>query len=121
MLRLLVIEDEPRVAAHIDGVLSKQGLDVIGPAGSLEEAKLLACFEELDGALLDVNIDGGRIDDVADILMERKIPFLFVTSCGREDLPLNHQEAILVPKPFRDADLIRAVRRLKPEWRGEIS
>jgi DNA-binding response OmpR family regulator len=121
MLRLLVIEDEIFVAAHIDDLLSDEGLDVIGPVGTLDEAKLLARDETLDGALLDVNIVGGRIDDVADLLTHRNIPFLFVTSCGRDDLPPNHREATVVHKPFSDADLMRAVRRLTPQLREEFA
>ena len=120
MLRFLVIEDEFFVAAHIDDLLIDEGLDVIGPVGTLDKAKLLARDETLDAALLDVNIVGGRIDDVADILTHRNIPFLFVTSCERDDLPLKHREATVVQKPFNDADLMRAVRRLKPELSEEF-
>lgn len=113
MLRFLVVEDELLVAAHIDFLLIDEGLGVIGPVGTLDKAKLLARDEPVDAALLDVNIVGGRIDDVADILTDRHIPFLFVTSCEREELPMKHREATLVHKPFKDADLMRAVRRIK--------
>ena len=112
MSRFLVIEDEFFVAAHIENVLGDDGHEVVGPVGTLSEARALACSEELDGALLDVNLDGGRIDDVADILTRRHIPFLFVTGCGRDNLPAAHRGSAVVHKPFNDVDLIRAVRRL---------
>jgi DNA-binding response OmpR family regulator len=112
MQRLLVIEDELFVALHIDDLLNDEGFEVVGPVGDLDEAKKLARSETLDGALLDVNIVGGRVDDVADILTHRHIPFVFVSSCERESLPANHREAAAVQKPFKDADLMRAVRRL---------
>jgi CheY-like chemotaxis protein len=120
MLRLLVIEDEFFVAAHIDNLLNDEGFDVVGPVGTLDEAKLLARDETLDGALLDVNIDGGRVDDVADMLMRRKVPFLFVTAYGRDNLPPSHREAVVVNKPFFDADLMREVRLLTPQRRDEF-
>jgi len=120
MQRFLVIEDEFFVAAHIDDLLRAEGLDVIGPVGTLDEAKLLARDETLDGALLDVNIVGGRVDDVADILTHRDVPFLFVTSCEYGDLPQNHREATVVQKPFKDGDLMRAVRLLTPQRRDEF-
>ena len=114
MLRFLLVEDDLFVAAHIDDLLIEEGLHVIGPVGTLDKAKLLARDETLDAAVLDVNIVGGRIDDVAEILTHRDIPFLFVTSCEHDDLPMKHREATVVHKPFNDADLMRAVRRIKP-------
>jgi CheY-like chemotaxis protein len=112
MSRLLVIEDEFFVAAHIENILSDDGHEVIGPVGTLDEARALARSEELDGALLDINLDDGRIDDVADILADRHIPFMFVTASARENLPAAYRESVVVHKPFADLDLIREVRRL---------
>jgi DNA-binding response OmpR family regulator len=112
MSRFLVIEDEFFVAAHIENLLSDEGHEVIGPVGTLIEARALARSAQFDGALLDVNLDGGRIDDVADILAQREIPFLFVTGCGRDNLPAAYREMALVPKPFDERDLMREVRRL---------
>jgi DNA-binding response OmpR family regulator len=114
MSRFLVIEDEFFVAARIDNLLSDEGHEVIGPVGTLDEARFLAHAEELDGALLDVNLDGGRVDDVADILTGRQVPFLFVTAYGRDNLPPAYREAVVVHKPFNDAELMREVRRLSP-------
>ena len=66
----------------------------------------LAKDETMHGALLDVNIDGGRIDDVAAILAERDVPFVFVTGYGRANLPPLFQDAVVVAKPFTDTDLL---------------
>ena len=112
MSRFLVIEDEFFVAAHIENVLTDDGHEVVGPVGTLNEARALARSEELDGALLDINVDGGCVDDVADILARRQIPFLFVTGCGSDNLPEAYRESVVVHKPFNDVDLIREVRRL---------
>jgi DNA-binding response OmpR family regulator len=112
MSRLLVIEDEFFVAAHIENILSDDGHEVIGPVGTLDEARALARSEELDGALLDVNLDDGRIDEVADILTDRHIPFIFVTASARDNLPAAYRKLVIVHKPFNDLDLIREVRLL---------
>ena len=117
MLRFLVIENEEFVAAYIETLLNHEGLDVIGPVGTLDEAKLLARDEKFDGALIDVHTAVGGIDDVVAILTRRNIPYLFVTSSEADDLPLNHREATVVHKPFRDAELMRAVRQLSPQLR----
>jgi CheY-like chemotaxis protein len=112
MLRLLVVEDEFFVAAHIECLLSEEGHEVIGPVGTLDEAKKMARHQAIDGALLDVNLGGARIDDVADILKHRKVPFFFVTAYGRDNLPPSLREAVVVDKPFNDAVLLREVRQL---------
>jgi CheY-like chemotaxis protein len=112
MQRILVIEDEFFVAAHIEHVLEGEGVEVVGPVGSLDEAMQLARNEDFDGALLDVNIEGGRIDEVAELLAQKHVPFAFVTAYGRDNIPAAHRDSAIVDKPFKDADLIREVRRL---------
>jgi CheY-like chemotaxis protein len=110
MLRILVIEDEFLLAAHIEDLLVGAGVEVIGPVGTLDEALKLARDETMHGALLDVNINGGRVDDVAAILAQRDVPFIFVTGYGRANLPPLFQNAVVVGKPFKDEDLMREVR-----------
>jgi DNA-binding response OmpR family regulator len=110
MSRILVIEDEFLLAAHIEGILEDDGYDVIGPVGTLAEAVKLAEDEELCGALLDVNIVGGKVDEVADILERRGVPFVFVTGYGRDHLPIHFRDTFVVNKPFDDQDLLKRVR-----------
>ena len=54
--------------------------EVIGPAGTLAEAELLADREALDAAVLDVNLHGRKVFPVAERLAQRgHIPFIFMT------------------------------------------
>jgi CheY-like chemotaxis protein len=112
MQRILVVEDEFLVAIHIGSILEDDGLQVVGPVGSLMEAIKLASNENLDGALLDINIVGGRVDDVADILARRQVPFMFLTAYGRDHLPKNFSDATLVAKPFSDLNLLEQVHNI---------
>lgn len=114
MGRILVVEDEFLLASHITVVLESAGHEVIGPVGMLLEAVKLATDEELDGALLDVNIFGGPIDNVADVLNRRSVPFIFVTGYSRDNLPEKFRDATIVDKPFSDWDLISQARRFLP-------
>ena len=106
MRRIMVVEDEFLLAAHIAGLLEDAGFEVIGPTGTLDEALKLAKDEELDGALLDVNIVGGPINDVAETLAGRGVPFVFVTGYARDHLPLKFRETTIVAKPFDDRLLV---------------
>ena len=113
MRRMLVVEDEFLLAWHIHTLLEEADVEIVGPVGTLDEARKLADDETLDGALLDVNIDGGRVDDVVEILRRHDVPFLFVTANDADHLPPNCSRVVVVAKPFRDDDLLREVGRLK--------
>ena len=52
--RVLVVEDEFLIATDIEKMLGDFGIEVVGPASSLQSALYLARTEDLDGAVLDV-------------------------------------------------------------------
>ena len=111
-VNILIVEDEFFLAGHVEWLLSEHGYDVVGPVGDLAEAMRVAREESLDAALLDLNVHGGRTDQVAEIFRERRIPFAFVTGLGRESLPPGYPEAPVVEKPFRDEALLMVVQSL---------
>jgi len=108
---VLVVEDEPLVAIMLEDALQDFGYQVVGPVENLKAAVQLAGSERLDAAVLDINIDGIISDTVADQLMARGIPFLFVSGYER-DLGLRFGHVPLLRKPFTTDDLHRAVAAL---------
>jgi len=111
-LRLLVIEDEPLVALQLANALEDAGADVVGPTGTAKEALQLIATQPLDGALLDGNLHGSPVDEIAAQLTRRNVPFLFVSGYGKDGLPRAFGNAPVLGKPFSDAQLIEAVGRL---------
>ncbi|WP_207456351.1 response regulator [Azospirillum sp. SYSU D00513] len=110
-LTLLVVEDEPLVAMSIEDTLEEMGVRIVGPAGSVSKALGLVESGGFDAALLDVNLRGERVDAVADRLAAGGIPFVFTTGHGADGLPENHRGRPVLPKPFTDSDLVRALSR----------
>jgi len=106
--RILVVEDEPLVAILLEEALQDCGYQVVGPVENLKSAIQLAGSERLDAAVLDINIDGAISDAVADRLMARGIPFIFVSG-EQKDLGLRYGAVPLLRKPFSADDLHRAV------------
>ena len=88
---LLVLEDEPLIAMMLQDELESLGLHVIGPVSNLKSALLLAETPNLDGALLDRNINGTLADVVADKLHGRNIPYVFVSGYDRP-VGLRHRD-----------------------------
>ena len=71
----------------IEERLLAAGGNVIGPAANPETARRLIAETAPDAALLDANLAGSRVDDLAAELRRRRIPFAFATGFGRESLP----------------------------------
>ena len=78
----------------------------------LPQAKVLIDEAEFDAALLDVNLGGQKVDELAAALTQKNIPFAFVTGYGREGLPQSFQHAPLIGKPFSQQQMLDAVRQL---------
>jgi hypothetical protein len=72
----------------------------------------------LHAALLDVNVGGEPIDDVAGTLARNNVPFAFLTGYGRESLPAAHRQAQMLKKPFVAETILAAVGGLLAD-RGE--
>ena len=106
--RILVVEDEALIAVMVEDMLIEMGAVVIGPAATIESALELARREELDAAVLDVNVRGERIDPVAEALIARGIPVLFATGYGEVRLASGVKTTV-IDKPYTQEKLARGL------------
>jgi two-component SAPR family response regulator len=104
-LRVLVVEDENLVALLLEDLLAELGHIVIGPVARLKKALDLIQGEEIDLAILDVNINGEEAYPIADLLAARDMPFFFSTGYGKRSLRAPHQDRPILQKPFQRHDL----------------
>ena len=81
-LRILVVEDEAAISLLLEDMLLDFGCEVIGPAARLAAALDAVSKEQVDLAILDVNVAGEPIYPVAEALAQRSIPFVFSTGYG---------------------------------------
>jgi PAS domain S-box-containing protein len=114
-MRVLVVEDEPLVAMELMMEIEDGGALPIGPATSCDQALALIREGGADLALLDGNLNGERIDAVADLLAARDIPFAFVSGYNRDHLPQGHAGRPMLGKPFRAQDVRAMLHRLAGE------
>lgn len=110
--RILIVEDRYLVADDLSRICSRQGGDVVGLAGEIGRARRMAVDEILDLAILDVDLRGQDVFDVAAILESRGIPFLFVTGYRQMNLPERFRDRPIVAKPFSEADLMTGIEFL---------
>ncbi|MFN3837745.1 MAG: response regulator [Brevundimonas sp.] len=110
--RVLVVEDESLVAMLIETILEDMDCIPVGPAASIDEGlRLLADTQDLDAALLDVNVAGQQIFPVADALKARGVPFVFSTGYGEGGLPDEWRGQPTVQKPFTEAAIRDALMK----------
>jgi CheY-like chemotaxis protein len=106
-LRILVVEDTLMLAEVLVDQLEDCGCKVVGPAGHLNRAVALAESEQLDGALLDVNLNGERCFPIAEVLTKRAIPFAFLTGYGDAAISPEFRDVPRLTKPYSHAELTR--------------
>lgn len=110
--RVLIIEDEALIAMVLGDYLEQFGCVMVGPAHSIEKARGLIGSEQFDAALLDANLAGHRVDELALALTQKQIPFAFVTGYGRGALPQGFHDAVAVDKPFTPDQVRNALEHL---------
>jgi CheY-like chemotaxis protein len=106
--RVLVVEDEYLIRMLLEDMLSELGYALTAAVGSIAEASELAANGDFNVAILDVNLDGVEIYPVADILLRRGLPFVFVTGYGESSLPEPYRGRPTLQKPFQ-AEQLKAV------------
>jgi DNA-binding response OmpR family regulator len=121
-MRILAIEDEPRMSALLHRGLSENGHDVTIALDGAEGLKL-TLDQVFDIILLDVGLPGLSGYDVAQVLRARNCPssILMLTAYNKEDeivRGLNLGADDYLTKPFSFLELLarlRALTRVAPE------
>ena len=98
--RILVVEDEYFLADDLARTLGRQGVEVVGPVGTLDAAVRLAEDETIDCAILDINLRGEMAFPVADRLDAAGIPFVFATGYSRAVIPDRFSAVPHLEKPL---------------------
>jgi CheY-like chemotaxis protein len=77
--RVMIVEDEAVVAMALTEILTEMGKTVVGPFSRISEATDALRHNEIDAAVLDVNLGGEMVYPLADMLKANGTPFIFAT------------------------------------------
>lgn len=100
--RILIVEDEWLLAEIVEETVRDFGFDVAGPVPSVSLANSLVQEGGISAAILDVSLgDGEKSYPVARALIEKNVPFLFITGYLGTDLPSEFRNRPLLSKPLR--------------------
>ena len=97
--RVLLVEDEILVAMMMRDVLAELGFSVVGPFSRLSAAMVAAVHEDVDAGIIDLNLAGEFAYPVAEVLLARNIPFVFVTGYGMESIEQRFGAVPVIKKP----------------------
>ncbi|AQS84715.1 MAG: HWE histidine kinase domain-containing protein [Acetobacter aceti] len=108
---VLIVEDQMLIAMEIEDTLTDHGVAGICTAASTSEAKKLILSSPVDVAVLDINLGEENVIDVAVILREKGVPFIFTTGYTTPDmLPGDFLTVPIVQKPYASSVLIRSLQ-----------
>lgn len=118
---ILVVEDEYLIMSDLTTAVEAEGARVIGPTASLAEAlRLAANAPRIDGAVLDINLQGEMVYPLADMLEERGIPFVFATGYDDGAIPQRYAKVKRFQKPFDPAQVVCSLTSGAKHNRNEI-
>ena len=99
------------IAMLLEDMILDFGSEVVGPAARLSDALQIASSASLDAAILDINMGGGVVFPVADILQTRGVPVIFATGYGPKSLPTRFANTPTLSKPFTFETLTHHLRK----------
>lgn len=105
---VLVVEDDYLLAGELRNWLAQEGAAVIGPVPRVGAAlELLNRSPRPSLAILDINLQGRMAWPVAEALLARGIPFVFVTGYDAEVIPSAFAQIPRAEKPVDLGQLLR--------------
>ncbi|MFB2553064.1 response regulator [Ensifer soli] len=107
--KILLLEDDVLQAQSLAFELEEYGVEVIGPFHVSEDGLRSAGRDAVDAAILDVHLFDGNCFSVADALMRRRIPFIFLSGHERRAMPDRYRHVPHYLKPFAGDDVTAAL------------
>jgi CheY-like chemotaxis protein len=107
--RVLIVEDEMLIALMLQDMVAEAGLAVAAIANTLQAGVELARREDVQLAILDINLNGEEAYPVAEILKARSIPFIFSTGYAGASVRPEYQAVPRLTKPYQQDMLMAAI------------
>lgn len=110
--RILLVEDSPVISMTTEDMLTEAGFFVVGPAFDMKQAIDYAANEQIDAAIVDLNVRGEKSFEVMALLDERSIPFTILSGYADWSMPDEYAPRPRLTKPIDKQKLIETVSLL---------
>lgn len=109
--RILIVEDEYLIAIDIADAITRLGGTVLGPCADVATARRLLAETQADAAVLDLNLKGGKVTELARDLDATGMTIMYhtgyETTVAEEGLP----DGVLALKPLKHKALMHELAR----------
>lgn len=105
----MIVEDEYFLADDLARGFRKAGIGIVGPVPTLAKALALAESQRIDMAVLDIKLDDDMVYTVADALLGRGVPVVFVTGYEASAIPARYADVPRCEKPVSVEHVIEAL------------
>lgn len=97
-MKILVVEDQSLIALDMENTLRELGAEHIHLASSAPEAFEMIERSKPHLAILDFNLGDRTSENIAELLLKLRIPFLLTTG---------YSDRVLIPEKLRDVTIVR--------------
>jgi DNA-binding response OmpR family regulator len=110
--RVLLVEDEFFVSKVLARDLRQAGYEVVGPYATVADAMSAVQSQTFDGAILDINLKGQLVYPVAEELVRRQMPFMFLTGYADINMPEQFRVYQRLAKPANRTVLLGEIKTM---------
>jgi DNA-binding NtrC family response regulator len=110
--RILIVEDEALIALDLAETLEQLHAVVVASVNNVAAAREIVSEQQIDCAVLDVQLFGEHIEALIPDLDARRIRRVFMTAFSAEELPREWRVWPSLHKPMAVGDLLRAIERV---------
>jgi CheY-like chemotaxis protein len=108
--RVMVVEDEYFIASDINLVLEALGAEVVGPIADVAKAaSTILSGEQIDCAVLDIDLKGQAVFPLVPLLREEGIPWIYVSGFSEALVPGEFRASTHLEKPVDDKVLVGSI------------
>jgi DNA-binding response OmpR family regulator len=119
--RVLLVEDNFNIARALARALEMHGAEIVGPVGTVKDAMArIGNGEHIDGALLDINLQGESSYPVVEALQSKAVRVIFLTGYDETSIPSGYRGVPCLQKPVNIARLVRVLRDGPPSSEAEL-
>lgn len=111
--RVLLLEDSLIIALDAEDIVTLLGAEDVMTASSVAAALDQIDLAQPTLAILDINLGNSNSFPVADLLLQKNVPFIFATGYGEQaQFPDEHRGRLVVQKPYTFENLAKALAQV---------
>ena len=107
--RVLILEDEFFLADDLARALRNAGAEPVGPVATVDQAEGLVAGEQVDAAIVDLNLRGQMASEFVSRLAASELPCIIVSGYGEDALPDSISDVRRLEKPVNPDSVIKSL------------